>query len=219
MCAQVTPIIGIIGGIGSGKSAVAHALSSHLEICILDADRVGHNALDEPHVCEQLVETFGSTILDQNGHVVRSEIAKQVFGDQPERQLLRQQLNDIVHPVIRARLKEKIEQAQQQAAYDVIVLDAALLLESDWHEMCQAIVFIDTPLPVRVQRVAGRGWSEEELARREASQLPLNEKQQRADFVLDNSGPLEESGRVLADWLRQNVLSHQESFSQGLTSS
>lgn len=219
MCAQVTPIIGIIGGIGSGKSAVAQALGSHLRVCILDADRVGHDALNEPAVREQLVEIFGSGILDQKQHVVRSEIAKQVFGDQPEKQSLRQQLNRIVHPVIRGKLTDQIDKARQQAAYDVIVLDAALLLESDWHEMCRAIVFVDTPMADRVQRVAGRGWSAAELERREASQLPLTEKQQRADFVVDNSGSLEDSARVLADWLRQNILSHQESFSSGLTSS
>ena len=114
---------------------------------------------------------------------------------------------------------EKIQDAQEHAAYDVIVLDAALLLESDWHEMCQAIVFLETPHESRLQRVAGRGWTAAELGRREASQLSLDEKRQRVDFVLDNSGPLEESARVLANWLRQNILSHPESISPGLTSS
>jgi dephospho-CoA kinase len=115
-------------------------------------------------------------------------------------------LENIVHPLIREDLRQQID-AARQSAVDVVLLDAAVLLEAEWNPLCGAIVFLDTPIEQRRARVqASRGWSADELARREESQLPLAEKRSAADFVVDNSGTLDEAGEQLLGFLRERLI-------------
>jgi len=196
------PILGIIGGIGSGKSAVAGQLAREWNIARLDADRAGHAALEQGDVKLQLVDVFGEDVLDADGNVIRPAIAKLVFGDSPENSNRRQQLNEIVHPVIHEIIEDELVSAMEGNP-DLIVLDAALLLEAGWSSMCDGIIYVDTPLETRQQRVKERGWDADELIRREASQLPLTEKRQRSDFTVDNSGEIEATAAQLSNWLQK----------------
>ena len=138
---------------------------------------------------DQIVRTFGTQVLDPSGDISRPNLAAQVFGDSSDKQDKRQQLNAIVHPAIRAEIRRQINSAPQEV--DAIILDAALLLEAGWAEECNAVIFIDTSPEQRRKRVAEtRGWSAEELQRREASQLSLEEKRRRSDYCVDNSGEI-----------------------------
>ena len=173
---------------GAGKSSVVRNVKS-LRLHFIDADRIGHEQLAVPETKEQIVKEFGTQVLDSSGSISRPNLAAQVFGDSPENQQKRQQLNSIVHPAIRSEIRRQINAAPQDV--DAIVLDAALLLEAGWADECDAVIFTDTSLEQRQKRVADtRGWSVEELQRREASQLSLEEKRRRSDFCVDNSGEI-----------------------------
>lgn len=197
------PILGLVGGIGSGKSALADWLAQRLRVVVLDADASGHAALRQPEVQFAIRRDFGDDVFNPTGDVERSRLAQRVFGDTPALQTARQQLEAIVHPVIRRDLEQQIAELRERQACDVIVLDAAVMLESGWSELCDAIAFVDVPRSERLARVlATRGWPESELNRREASQWPLDRKRAAADIVIDNSSDLESAGLVLAKFLR-----------------
>lgn len=202
MSAARIPMIGIVGGIGSGKSTLATALQSEFRTCRLDADTVGHQVLRQPEVRATLTEKFGQEILGQDGEISRPSLARLVFGESAEKQAARAFLEQTVHPVIRKELHDQIQRHRIDRDCDLIVLDAALLLESGWSQHCDAIVFLDVPQAVRLARVQKRGWDAAELERREQSQLSLNEKRQHSDVVIDQSVSIEESAKQLAKWIR-----------------
>lgn len=176
------PVIGLIGGIGSGKSEVAHLLGE-LGCDVIDADRIGHELLRRPDVLEELVGRFGPGIREADGSIDRPTLAARAFGDAEAHAAL----NAIMHPPLRAELVGRIE-AFYAGSAPAAVLDAALLLETDWHELCDRIVFVDAPYEDRLRRaVASRGWTKEQFEARENCQKALDIKRSRADDVLDNS--------------------------------
>ncbi len=176
MSAARIPVIGIIGGIGSGKTAVAEALGKVISVCRLDADIAGHDVLLNEDVKVALKAAFGPVIFDELGEIVRSEVAQLVFGEEKAKQIAKAKLESIVHPEIRKILENQLEEIQYQQKCDVIILDAALMLEAGWSEVCDAIAYLDVPESVRLKRVQQRGWSKAEFHKREASQLSLQDK-------------------------------------------
>jgi dephospho-CoA kinase len=178
--------IGLVGGVASGKSAVAAALARRGAV-VFDADKIGHRVLNEPEVQDALVRRWGKAILDPDGHVSRPAVAQRVFGDSPEDAAERQFLEQTLHPRIRQRIVAEILQLPNNAA-PAVVIDAPLLVESGWNEVCQAVVLIDVPRETRLNRAKERGWTEGEFSRREAAQLPIEEKRRWATHVIDNSG-------------------------------
>lgn len=178
--------IGLIGGVASGKSAVARLLADRGAV-ILDADQAGHQVLREREVIEQLVSRWGREIFT-DGAIDRSAVARIVFA--PGNEAERVYLNSVSHPRIAARLAAELEKLRT-ANCPAVVLDAALLLEAGWDQLCDEIIFVDVPREQRLVRARSRGWDEAELARREATQLPLAAKKLRATRILDNSGSQE----------------------------
>lgn len=195
------PIIGVIGGIGSGKTALTTAVGQILKVCRLDADSVGHDVLKLSSIKDRLRNVFGSGVFQSDGDVSRPELAKLVFGETEVQKHARKQLEDIVHPEIRRTLEKQLKEFQEAQTCDVIMLDAALMLEAGWSKVCDAIVFLDVPDEVRLQRVAQRGWSGDEFRRREASQLSLAAKRAQADVIIDNSRSIEAAARTFVDWI------------------
>jgi len=186
--------VGIIGGIGSGKSTVARWIAEQHPVRVIDADQVGHHVLKEPAIIATLQREFGPTILNAQGQIDRQALAQRVFGHGEAQRVAREKLEQIVHPAIRAAIEQQLAQVDP-ATHQAVLLDAAVLLEAGWSDICDLILYIDTPAEVRQARVARqRGWSAEELAAREASQWPLDRKQQAADAVLLNTGNLAEVG-------------------------
>lgn len=175
-------ILGLTGGIASGKSFAGGLLAERGAV-VLDADRHAHAVLGEPAVLETLVGRWGESILAEDGSLRRSEVAKHVFGDSPEAIAERRFLEGLVHPRVRQRLKAELAEAAQSGV-PVAVLDIPLLFEAGWADECDAVLFVDTPLEIRQQRAAKRGWSAEELAKRETSQMPVDEKRAAADEVI-----------------------------------
>lgn len=202
--AQAPLVIGVLGGIASGKSEVARLLAGEAGV-VLDADRCAHEVLASSEVAELVAEHFGAECLDAQGRPDRRALAEQVFSD-PERRRL---LEAWIHPRVRARLGADLERAVAEGR-PMVVLDVPLLLENAAEtglvERCHALVFVDAPAEQRVARARERrGWGPGELAAREALQLPLEQKRARANWVLSNAGDLE-SLRLAASALRQKLL-------------
>ncbi len=180
-----------------------------MSVAILDADRAGHEALRKLAVKVALRQAFGASIFNDAQEIIRSQLAELVFGSDDQSQLNRRTLEQIVHPVLRTDLQQQLQHVRELGQVQVVLLDAPILLESGWKSLCDAVVFIDTPLARRKQwTAAGRNWTVEELARREASQWPLARKQSESDFTIDNSGSLESSVDQLEQVVR-GVRSHR----------
>ena len=186
------PVIGLVGGIGSGKSSVARGLAAHANLCIVNGDEAGHAVLRQDGVKAAIRARFGDAVFDSTGEVNRRDMGRAVFGSEPERQSARQALEQIVHPAIGQLLQEQIRKAQQEGVCEAVLLDAAILLETGWRQYCDAVVFVDVPETQRLERVKKtRGWTSGEFFARESSQLPVQSKRGQSDYVVDNSGPLE----------------------------
>lgn len=193
-------IIGLVGGVASGKSRVA-ALLVERGAQALDADRLGHEVLKEPEVIAALCRRWGDDILRADGSIERSRVAQRVFAPPPDGPLELEFLEQVTHPRIAARLQTKLEAWKRDQPTSVMVLDAALLLKAGWDRWCDVVVYVDCPVARRRDWAVARGWSEQEFATREAAQGPLDQKRQRAHYVIDNSGTATElAERVARFW-------------------
>lgn len=180
-------VIGLLGGIGSGKSEVARLLAA-AGGRVISGDALGHEALHDPAIVADIVKRWGKGVLDENGSVNRRAVGRIVFADAAELRAL----EALVHPWIKRRMAEEVQAAQEDAATAFVVIDAAVMLEAGWHDVCDELMFIDVPRAVRLERIARqRGWSEKEVEARENAQWPLTEKRRMAQIVLDNSGSSE----------------------------
>jgi dephospho-CoA kinase len=201
------PVLGLVGGVGSGKSHVAVGLAAQRNVAVIAADPIGHEVLRRPAVKAQVRQRWGDTVFTPDGEIDRARVGQLVFGDDPASRDRRQQLEAITHPEITREVLRRIDMHQAQPHLEAIVLDAALLLEAGWREFCDHVIFVDSPLADRQRRVAAsRGWSAEELARREASQWPLERKRNASDAVIQNVGPDQAVGQLvqlLAGWWRE----------------
>ena len=194
-------LIGLVGGVASGKSAVAECFRQ-LGAEILDADRLGHAVLRQEGVKHQLVARWGAKILDASGEISRPAVASIVFGsaDLEERKFL----EALTHPLIAEEVARQIALLRQKQI-PAAILDAALLFEAGWDQQCDFILFVSLPRELRLKRAQNRGWTEADLLARESNQLPLDEKRQRCGFVIDNSGPSVDTFRQVAEFWRLNI--------------
>ena len=180
---QNKPIIGLAGGIGSGKTTVADLLGE-LGAAVISSDALNREQLADAEVRETLRQWWGEKVVRPDGALDRSQIAGIIFEDQRQRR----RLEDFLHPRIARERDRLIEAYGGDAAVRAIVLDSPLLVESHLDVMCDAVVFIDADDVVRRKRVTdGRGWTETEWRRREKTQNALDKKRERADYVLVNN--------------------------------
>ncbi len=183
---KTKPVIGIVGGIGSGKSSVA-AEFAELGCKLIDADKIGHGLLERDEVKRNLVARWGKDILDPDGSINRSAVAKIVFIDPYELQAL----NNLLHPLIREQIEKQIGQTQLEDEFCGVILDAAVMFEAGWDELCTHKIFVYSPDQLRAQRVkATRGWDDEVWQKREKMQILLDKKEKLCDYTLDNSSNL-----------------------------
>lgn len=180
-------VVGLAGGIGSGKSEVAKVLAS-LGALVTDSDKDAKAALERSEVRAKLVEWWGAGVVSNDGSTNRKAIAQVVF-ERPEE---RARLEGLIHPLVKATRSELIGKATE-LGLPMVVIDAPLLFEAGLDAECDAVVFVEASRAERLARVkATRGWDEAELDRREKAQLPLETKKTKADVVIQNTGNLDD---------------------------
>lgn len=190
-------VVGLTGGIASGKSFVAQCLEE-LGAQRIDADHVAHEVLQDKKVIDRIVDQWGTKLLCDDGQIDRKQLGGVVFGGSDDSELDR--LESIVHPEIRVRIHREMESLKASAKVELLVLDIPLLFEGEYDEHCDYVIFVDANPEIRMQRAKLRGWDDGELAKRESRQLPVEEKKLRSDVVVDNSGSKESTARQLADF-------------------
>lgn len=177
------PVIGLVGGVGAGKSTAAREFQA-LGCALVDGDAIGHELLETPEVRQALRDRWGRQMFDAQGRVSRPAVAAVVFQNPPELAAL----NAIMHPRIRRRMEELIADAESQPSVLAVVMDAAVLLEAGWDDLCSHLVYIHAPDENRKLRTEqSRGWNGGEWQRREKSQIPLDTKRADCYYSLDNS--------------------------------
>lgn len=182
-------VIGIVGGIGAGKSTVVALMNEIKPIHSISADLIGHEILRKGQKgYGPVIKAFGESILDESGEIVRERLGKMVFG-YPERL---EKLNAITHPLITEIIKERIVSYQQIAPSQHIVLEAALLIESGLIQLTDVVIAVYAEVSERTKRVMMRdGIDETQMIRRLKAQKEWEEIERVADYIIDNSISLE----------------------------
>lgn len=177
-------VVGVVGGVASGKSLVTERLES-LGAVVLDADRIGHEVLQDNKVKSQIREHWGDQVFTSAGHVDRAKLAEIVFDPNQYSELIR--LEQITHPLIEERLRKRIQQIREAGQAPMIVLDAAVMVKTGWYRFCDEIIFVEASREVRIQRAGNRDWAPDMLDRRESMQATLPEKRRVSSVVIDNN--------------------------------
>jgi len=181
-------VIGLTGGIGSGKSTVSQFLAE-LGAVIIDADKIGHEAFKpDTEVWREVVASFGRQIITPSGDIDRKKLGEIVFGNSESLS----RLNQIMHPRMYALVKTQLEEYRRQGV-DVVVLEAPLLMEAGWAVLVEEVWVTVTPESMVLRRLKEySGLSEQQSLARIRSQLYSAEREKHADVVINNDGDLNE---------------------------
>jgi dephospho-CoA kinase len=186
-------IVGLTGGVASGKTIVSKILREE-GAYIIDADQIAREMV-QPHtpVWNDLISVFGKEILDKEGAIHRKKLAAIVFSDPQQRNLL----NQMMHPRIKEEIDRRVEGIGQKDPEAIVVIDAALLVELGYHREMDKLIVVTSTVRQQIERLKEReGASEEEARKILSSQMILDEKLKVADFVIPNEGSLEETRRM-----------------------
>jgi dephospho-CoA kinase len=181
------PIIGIAGGIGSGKSAVARLFGEE-KCLVIDSDAAVKEAYKRPEAVEAVKQWWGPRVVQSDGRVDRAKIAEIIFPD-PE---ARKRLEALIHPLVHQARQTLMQQNAEDAQILAFVWDTPLLFETGLNWQCDAVVFVEAPEELRQERLArDRGWEPGQLAQRENLQWPLDKKREISDYVVVNTADAE----------------------------
>ncbi len=201
---RASKVVGVVGGIASGKSYVCKLFEGKGAV-IVHADSIGHEVLKEADCAAEIRDAFGDGVFGEDGQVDRRKLGQRVFESGSQKELDR--LESIVHPRIRQRAREQIENLQSLAVPpEAIFLDAPLLFEAGWADFCDVILFVDAPYEVRLDRAMQRGWTESHFQQRERAQMSVNEKRSRSSHVIHNALDDDVPSQVDAIWREINAL-------------
>lgn len=177
-------ILGLTGGIASGKSTVSKKLKE-LGSYIIDADKISREVSDSTEILKKLEENFGLQIID-SGHLDRKKLRELVFEKKEKRELL----NSIMHPVIEKKIFEEIEENKKEK---LIILDVPLLYETKLEYLCDKVLVVSVDEKIQIERLKKRDMIEKKMAKKIIStQMPLTEKLKKADIYIENNGNLDE---------------------------
>ena len=198
-------VVGLTGGMGTGKSEVSRMLQD-LDAVLINADQVGHEIYAPgTGAWRDVVDAFGEEVLHPGGEIDRRKLGSIVFNDP---QALAQ-LNAIMHPRMAGAIDERIGELKKRGV-GVIVLEAALLIEANWTPLTDEVWVVTAPEDTAVQRIRARsGLAEDAIRARIRTQLPQEERVRRADAVIGNAGSLEELRQAVTDLWKQRILARQ----------
>lgn len=178
--------MGLAGGVGSGKSTVARIMED-LAGGVISSDSLAQLEIDSPDIRDTLARWWGARMLAGDGTIDRKQVASLVFADPAQRH----RLEALVHPRVAIRRADQMAELDAQPRIRFLVIDSPLLYETDLDLMCDAVVFVDADAGLREERSEKlRGWPDGEMARREKSQQPLDNKRARADYICQNNSNL-----------------------------
>ena len=196
--------IGITGGVGAGKSAILEYIAEHYNAKVMLADEIAHDLMMPGTKCyDTIKEAFGAEdIFLQDGSFDRLKMAQVIFSDETKRE----QMNGIVHPAVREYILEVYEEEKTKGALDFLILEAALLIEEHYDEICDELWYIYTSEENRRERLReNRGYSDEKIDGIFASQLTEEEYRRHCRVVIDNNGTLEETLTQTDEALRREA--------------
>jgi dephospho-CoA kinase len=185
-------IVGLTGGVASGKTAVSQILREE-GAYLIDADQIARE-LVQPHTptWNELIRVFGKEILQEDGSIHRKRLAAKVFPDPEQRNLL----NRILHPRIKAEMNRRVKEIGQKDPNAIVVIDAALIVELGDHREMDKVIVVTSTKEQQIERLRDRdGTNQDEAQRIFSSQMPLEEKMKVADFIIQNEGSFEETKR------------------------
>jgi dephospho-CoA kinase len=183
---KTKPIVGILGGIGSGKSTVANQFAN-LGCAVIEADKIAHDVIEEQGIIDTISAVFGSNVVSSDGMIDRSKLAAKVFEDAEQLE----KLQTIVHPPIMEICQRLLTQYLSTPSVPAVILDIPLLLESGQDKHCNVLIFVDSPDAQRFQRAAAKkGLSEAQVKKRENFQISLDKKRQIAHYTIKNNSDL-----------------------------
>lgn len=179
-------VIGITGGIGSGKSTVSSLLSEILSAPILDADKISKNALKDKVIIEKIKSFFGASIFDSNDLLNKEQLSKLVFSS--EKKLI--ELNNIIHPYVMEKISDTIKELANESKY--ILLDVPLP-NAEFINLSDTILVVVANDETRIKRASKRlNISEEDVKKRMGKQMPISNYIKLADHIIKNNGTIEE---------------------------
>lgn len=195
----MSTIVGLTGGIASGKSTVSNMLKA-LGITVIDADVEAKLAVEPgEEAYDQIVDHFGRSILLHDGSINRPKLGEVIFSNKDERMIL----NGIVHPAVRKRMNEKKAAAVARGEI-LVVMDIPLLFESEWTGLVDKIILVYVDVDVQLERLMMRNhYTKEEAMARIQSQMPLKEKKKRSNYIIDNNGSFEKTKKQVNNILKQ----------------
>lgn len=181
-------LLGITGGISTGKSTVSHMLQARGAI-VLDADQMAKDVVRKGEKgWHRVVQAFGEQVLCTSGELNRAALGEQVFR-YPEK---RKQLNHLIHPLVQTELIRQSQEIQEKLSPTVIFWDVPLLIEENWVQAVEALILVYAPHAIQLERLMERdGFTMEEALLRIKAQMPIEDKKTYADYLIDNSGLLE----------------------------
>jgi dephospho-CoA kinase len=189
------PIIGILGGICSGKSTVAQEFAQ-LGCEVIDADQIAHELLQTEPIKEEVINYFSPSILNSEGRIDHKTLANDAFSSQEKLT----QLNNIIHPEVVGRIEELIDQCRRIPKVKAIVLDMPLLLEIGWEKKCDALIFVACDYGERLKRAKKKALLDEnQLKVRENFQISLDNKASIADNVVNNNSGFSALAKQVSD--------------------
>ncbi|MBQ7919912.1 MAG: dephospho-CoA kinase [Lachnospiraceae bacterium] len=194
-------LIGITGGVGSGKSQVLSFIEEHYLCRIYLADEVAHIVQQKGQICyEEIVQLLGRDILGADGEIDRKKMAAKIFSDEA----LLEKVNEIVHPRVEEFIRGKIDEAEEEGDVELFFIEAALLIEAGYSHIVNEMWYIYTREDVRRSRLKeSRGYSDEKISQIMSNQLSEEEFRKHCDFVIDNSGTLEDTHLAIKQRLEE----------------
>lgn len=197
---KMTKVLGLTGGIASGKSTVSEYFKT-FEIPIIDADKVAHEVMraGQP-VVRDIAETFGAEIILPNGEIDRKKLGQIVFKDSDKRK----QLDNLVRAEIRDEIERRIKVFMNEKK-PLIILDIPLLFEASYEKMVDEVMVVYVDTATQKERLMKRNTdlSNEDAVNRIQSQMPLKDKAQKADVVIDNEGTIDATRKQVEKWLKE----------------
>ncbi|MBR5931472.1 MAG: dephospho-CoA kinase [Lachnospiraceae bacterium] len=194
--------IGVTGGVGAGKSTILQILAEKYHAHLIIADDVARNLMNRGKASyKAIVKAFGEDILQEDGEIDRQKLSAIVFQDEEKLSLL----NGIVHPLVRKAIIREQKRVNKKDPERLVILEAALLIEAGYKEMLDELWAVTADPEIRIQRLMdSRGYSREKSESIIANQLTDEEFRRNCDFVIDNSGTLEDTEKQIREHFERN---------------